>query len=447
MQTPLIIEREIAANDTQSVTFDLQAFAKNGLSGYSASITNSLGANTRLPVTNILDPGLNDTTFVTFEQGAGLVIDSVRTSVVEINAGARQNWSVEVVVSNTGEAELELLDVSSKNLQFRVDGELDADYKINPPTELLGSGNLRIAGKSKDTLVYFITKNGDRAGEATLTVNLKGFDRNAGPEIPLTGVKSTALFVVSDALAQIVQTIIGGGMVDGKGNGMVNRGQLFQIYVNVRSGELLGVDSVKVALSTTGPSKIKATTVVIPHINKDEKATAVFHVTASESWDPALGEQEEQFKAEITSAISSSSTLPAEIRPPENARDATTTIRVQTRANLSLNLFPVNPADTVHTRAQRFNVAVRVTNAGTAWVDSGEVHLELPLGYNFIEGENDKKVFKIVNDSTAASIFFTIIAPDISLAKNNMRVSFSKLPISMKRPMRTENLQLTHTAK
>jgi len=427
--SPVNVPGVIAGGDTGSAVFDLNAFARLGTAGFKSTIVQATGVNSGQPVTDILDPGQNDSTFAVFESAAEVVVDTVITSVTEINAGDRHSvWSISAILTNTGSADLELFDVNAGNVVFTIGGQVDSEYKISPPTEFEHSGNLILSGGATDTLRYIVTRNGEIAGQATITLTIKGHDRNIGESSIITRSGTTHVSVNTEALAQIVRTTISGGATDNNGNGMINRGSNFQVNVLVRAGELLGVDSVKVELTSDGNSMAKPDTVTIRHIDKDSRETAVFNIKADETWPGAQGEKREKYFAKILSAISASSLLPAQIRQPERAEDSLAVLRIQNPADLELSLLTAQPADTVLTRNQAFTVIARVENKGTAWVDSGKIKLSLPDGYQFVSGESSEKPFAILDDSSSVEVEFSLQAPSDTTAKVAIEGQISQTP-------------------
>ncbi|NOY57801.1 MAG: hypothetical protein GXO75_02555, partial [Calditrichaeota bacterium] len=427
--SPVNVPGVIAGGDTGSAVFDLNAFARVGTAGFKSTILQATGVNSAQPVTDILDPGQNDSTFAVFESAALVVIDTVITSVTEINAGDRHSvWSISAILRNIGSADLELFDVSAGNVVFTVGSQVDSEYKISPPTEFEHSGNFILTGGTTDTLRYIVTRNGEIAGQATITLTIKGHDRNIGESSSITRSGTTHVSVNTEALAQIVRTTISGGATDNNGNGMINRGSNFQVNVLVRAGELLGVDSVKVELTSDGNSMTKADTVTILHIDKDSRESAVFNIEADETWPGAQGEKREKYFAKILSAISASSLLPAQIRHPERAEDSLAVLRIQNPADLELDLLTAQAADTVLTRNQVFTVIARISNLGTAWVDSGKIKLILPDGYQFISGESSEKPFAILDDSSSVKVEFSLQAPSGITGLVTIQGQISQIP-------------------
>ncbi len=86
------------------------------------------------------------------------------------------------------------------------------------------------------------------------------------------------------------------------------------------------------------------------------------------------------------------------------------------------------PADTVLTRNQPFTVIAKITNLGTAWVDSGKIKLALPDGYQFVSGESSEKLFAIVDDSSSVEVEFSLQAASGITGSDTIQAQISQRP-------------------
>ncbi len=440
-ETPLFIEQEIAGGDTGTVIFTLQAGNSTaaGKVNIYASLFDAKGKNDNQQP-DFLDGGDNDTTFADLEKGAEMLISNLVADVDngEIIANYSQApWNLYVELFNDGEADVQLTELGSSNVTFVVDGQEDNTYDVRPPVKLRSSGDLILRAGQTDTLAFSIAENGEIAGNAVIKVNIHGEDMNVGPANDLQAIDSTNVYVISEAVVQIVETTINSNEHDEEEKGLVNRGQEFEVHVLVRAGQLLGVDSVKVMLTTDGNSMLEPDTVVIDSINRDSESLAIFTLTADDTWSELDGEKEEVFSATILSALSKDTQLEARIRKPDKESDALATMRIQRQANLALELLFENEGDSVLTLAQDFNVLARIRNLGSAQTGNGKVTLTPPEGYSIKIAQDLYTVdptaldFQLVDAVPYTDVQFVLKSPAVTTANRKILGEITTIPVDL----------------
>ncbi len=404
-------------------TFWVEALAQTASVEFYASVLQALGRNSGQPVTDL--DTLDNSTSAVIQQGAQLQVVNVIPSVDLISAGdSRNNWQLAVAVRNIGDADLIMTDVSEANLDFKVSEQTDPDYSVRPPEALRNANSWLLQGGRTDTLIYTITENGKIAGAADVLVSLSAYDRNRGAQSQrLTADGQTSLTVTSQAWVRIDRLFLrnqlqndsyADAIVGNNGDFITNRDQKFQIHVICETGEFAGVDSVIIELSERGTTETFIDT--IGRIETEQKAAAVFSFDADGSWDKSLGQITRRFSAEIISANSLGSRLPAIVRAPEAGSDSTLSMRIQMPAKIALQLFLQSPGDTSLSSAQEFSLTARLQNLGTSPVGRGEIRLEPPENY-YIQTETDSvnipvvKSFEMPDGVYSIDIPYLVYAP------------------------------------
>lgn len=427
----ITIPGEITANDTAKAVFTVTASSRVGRIDLIASVSNSKARNTNQPAT-VQHDGEKNTTYAVLEKGAQLQVLKVFTSVDEISAGDKSStWRINVTLVNNGQSAIQLTDIEAANIKVRTEGEPDDGYKITAGS-LVRSGGLRLPGGGvPDTLEYFVSQNGDLAGSAEITAKVQGFDVNLGVANPETVQQASGkdtLSVNSLSWVRIDLASAQGRQSDESGNWLVNRGQIYEASVAVETGELGGVDSVKVELTSNGLSKIEPAVLMIPRLNSASKDTVVFTVTADASWSQKLAEKKEVLTAKISSAKTLGTRLNAQIRSPRRESDAQLSMRIQNPARLLLDLYLKAAQDTILTIEQVFVLKAKITNLGSAPIDAGRIKLELPADFTSANGDVVEKTFLLTNEATSIEDSFQVKAPNFDLSRALLRCRMTGVP-------------------
>jgi hypothetical protein len=421
-------QKPLAGGKSDTLMFNIQAKAAAGTVGFKSTLQGATGANDRQPVA-IDEPGDNDSTFAIVQQGASLAILDVLTSVEEINAGdAQKDWRVNVVVQNSGGADVQFQPPKAENLVFRVNDQIDDGYQVRPPASLKISKNLELPGGKIDTLVYVISENGWMAGEAQIEVTLTAFDKNKGSgneQIIRTGTGS--LIVISTARVKIVQTVISSNLRDPTGAYLVNGSQVFQVRVTLETGERSGVEAVEVALVSNGNSFTETIFNRIDTIPADSRIESVFTVTADTSRRHVAKDLVETFTASVVSAKALGTELAAQILTPKEGDDKARA-RIQLPAQLAFDLRLAAAADSNLTAGQEFNVIVDIRNRGTAPTDSGYVTIIPPPGYEIEVDMPERKPFIFDLDVKQVAVAFTLISPTSNSTGDSIKAVLSHIP-------------------
>ncbi|MDZ7724516.1 MAG: hypothetical protein U5R06_17375 [candidate division KSB1 bacterium] len=438
--SPQLIESEIAAGDTGRVLFSASAGEMTGTVNFTSSILSATGLN-KSGDPNIVNPGDANSAYAIVERGAMLAIVDVFHQVESINAGDKWSpWNIYAVVSNTGTAPLEFVNITSDNITFTVEEQPDPEYRVTPPESLQVHPDFTLDAGESDTLVYRVTRNGDVAGQAVYQVVLSAFDRQAGPEHVLPPVSaSDSVFVNSEALVQIIEARVVANRHNNSGIGLVNRGQEFKVEIDLRTGQLLGVDSVAVRLESDGLSLTNPDTVVIDSIQRDSRATAEFTMVADSSWDVQQGEITEQFEASIISAMTANSTIPAQIRSSNTPSDRMTQCLIQTPAGIRQNVFlGLGEWESV-VIGQDFDVITRIYNQGKSKAGEGRIRISPPEDY-LVKNPNDtteyvttpvSQLFSFADSHDSTDVRFTFRAPEVASGPDYITTTMTQIPVDL----------------
>ncbi len=429
--TPLVLEKRITAGDTARAIFAVTAGSTSGQILIRSAITASQGQNTRLPAP-LERTEQDSSTLVTIESNARLKVLSVRAPAAITAGDAQNDWRIYVKVKNEGDADLRFLGISPANITFYTNGILDPDYRVNAPAKLMGADSLVLRGQSQDSLLYIVTRNGDIAGTCEVRVQLTAMDLNraASGENQLSAAGSAAIEVSSTSWVRLNQTAVDSAKrYDDQNLALINRGRLFKIAVEAETSELTGVDSVWVQLSSDGGSSILQPRMVIPSIGKGSRGRAIFSVVADDSWEAALGEKRETFRAQILSARTVGSVFYAQIRQPERPADSLTVVRVQNPARIALQLLRESDQDSILTAGQAFKLLVYLRNLGTAAMENGKYTVLLPAGkkYQLVSGAAERS-FSVPLGMSARIDTLSLIAPVADSFSDTIRVQLSQSP-------------------
>ncbi|MDW7681101.1 MAG: hypothetical protein SCK70_11085, partial [bacterium] len=338
---------------------------------FTARIDSAMAENTIEPDGVTISPA-NDSTAQASVQLSGIFkIDSVSTSVNEINALSTEKWQIIVSVKNEGEGELTLNQPAVSNLTFLIGDELQQDYSISAPEAFSGSQALILSAGEEDQLIYQINRTGFKGGIVNIRTTLSGGYHNTGLQFEESD--STEIYVrpSADVFVNITAPLCPN--VDQFGIGQVNQGQKFSVRSVIKNAGAERVDQVVVNLSAEGYPVKRDTIEFIP---PSGESTAIFNITALE---PAT---RVAFGARILSAFAHESGLPAAIGA---ASDSIASVRVHSPALLKIAF---HPSDTLFTAGLMGAFRMSVENLGTAEVDnSGKLSVSVPAGYSLVRGE------------------------------------------------------------
>jgi len=126
----------------------------------------------------------------TVQTPAVLEVARVLASVGEATAGQDRDWTVDVVVRNSGGSDLDL-DLASTGLTFST----STDFTVIPPVELAGGG-VTLEGGSSDTLRFTVDVTGSAAGTCSVNVVTEGTEINSSrPLGPVSAAPANAATV------------------------------------------------------------------------------------------------------------------------------------------------------------------------------------------------------------------------------------------------------------
>ncbi|MBN1466067.1 hypothetical protein JXA02_09915, partial [candidate division KSB1 bacterium] len=378
------LPNELVGGEVDSVDFVVKVGVDTGLVTFTASVENARGVNSRqMPD---VAPAADDTSSARLVNGAHLVIDRVLPDNDVIEAD-RRDWLLRVAVKSSGQADLRLDGIADTNLTFSKDGVID-DYKVVAPSALENAGNFELKANATDTLVYRIRENGELAGLINIHVLLNGVDLNTvNMSTPLvsTAEGDTAIEVTADAYVRIFKTTALTNQMDRDGNGLVNRGQPFEVSVQLETGDIGGVDSVIVKLTTNGLSFSNTLFDTIATIDKKSQQSVNFSVTADDDWSSAEGEIREVFTAEIIRALVKGDSIPAKIRLTDTN---VAKVRIQEPARLSYRLQLGQLGGSFVQLDTSFIVIAKMKNLGRAPIGEGQIAVTPPKNYRIKIGQD-----------------------------------------------------------
>ncbi|MFC1501813.1 hypothetical protein ACFL6A_00205 [bacterium] len=344
---------------------------------------------------------VDDTTLAVVQDPPVLNVGILAPSETVIMGGRIDPWILRVPVQNNGDAPILFDPPQASDIIFSIDDIIQTDYLVVPPTNLMGGG-LTLIGGDQDILEYTITNTGWLGGVVDILGRIRGTDKNAG--IALSDSNVGTILVQASPAFRIIATRVKAYNSDASGNGIVNKGQAFQVVVYVENGLTGTVENIQVRLTSNGQTVPVPIYGIIAEITPTLRDSVVFNVTAA---SPAGMSTNETFTANITEATLQSTQSPAPIGP---AIDNNATVTIEEPASLRLQLELSNP-DGIFSVDQEFTLDVYLQNNGQGEVDnSGWVELLLPSGrgYTLAPGQNDR-----VQIGPNSDVQWTITSPAI----------------------------------
>jgi len=384
----------------------------------------------RLAISRALAQNTNEPAGVTHE----LAVDSTETVIIQnpariqitkinmpdsILASQVAPWKIKLALTNSGGAATVVKNPGAEDITIKVNGVVQKDYFIEPPTTLQ-SGSLELAGGSTDTLIYTVSITGKEAGSAAMEAVVQSNDKNDQQVLIAPG--SYNFTIRSSAAVQLFKTEAICFNYDGE-KGLVNRGQVFPIRVSVQNLGRKSVRDVVVQLTTSGNSHIDSNQLTIDSINYNEVKSVDFQITA----DTAAVNLSELFTAEVLSAIEYDTGFPAAI---DNSGDSRARIAIHDSARLQMTAW-TETGDSVYTISQQFTVNVKVDNLGElpASVDeSGLIGLFVPEKYRIIVGEDTLENNHVLSFLPGEIQQFSVLTPEVASGPDSLLLSILNIP-------------------
>ncbi len=437
--TVFTLPTQLAGQDTQTVRLELQAGFTSGTTDIRSGIVDAIGANTGETLVPQLEENA-DSTAAVIQASATFQIIEVIPSESEVSAGDVLNdWRINVRVQNTGEADLEFIDIGQDDIVFVAqNGEVDEDYDVRPPLELQGADGrgaatgFTLPGGEIDTLVYVVSENGKIAGETEIRVDLKAIDKNLTdpPEQRKTAIAS--IFVKNRAWVRVRDLKLYTPVTGVDERSLANKGQTFELAVTLETGELAGVEDVRAEISSNGNSlSVNPVSLEIDSIASGQTVERRLNITADESWSSPDNEIIETFTGQILSAQAQGSSLDAQIRQALNNQAE---IRLQEPARLDVG---VSVADSVFPVNHEFSLTATITNLGTAPTGEGRIRLMPPDGYlvkNEAEewvGQSVDKAFGLADGQESVQIPFEVQTPPEESRFDTLTIELAEMPADL----------------
>ena len=398
-------------------TFSVKADSQTAATEvFKVEISKTEAQNTKEPAGIIYELAADSTETVVIQNSATFQITKIITPDT-IRASQVEQWNIELVVRNTGQASAAIQTPTADDITIKVNNVDHNDYIISPPSALQSGGLILIGGRT-DTLVYTITTSPSNAGPASIEAVLNANDRNDQKVLIAPGRYD--FYISSSAAVQLQKTEPLCNNYDGS-RGLVNRGQVFSVRVTVQNLGRKKVKDVVVKLTKTGGSIISQNQLTIPSIEHNETRFADFNITA----DPDQTNLNEVFTSEIISAIEHDTGLPAVI---DNTTNNKARIAVYDSAKLELSVWA---SDTVFTIDQNFSLKAQVKNLGNPPApvdDSGLLRLYIPDGYRIIVGTDSIPGSHGVSFKPDQTIEWSVFTPEYASGPDTLIVKMDIVP-------------------
>ncbi len=137
----------------------------------------------------------------TVQTPAVLEVTRVLASVDEATSGQGRDWTVDVIVSNSGESDLDL-DLASTGLTFST----STDFTVIPPAEFVGGG-VTLEGESSDTLRFIVDVTGSAAGACSVNAVTEGTEVNSSRPLGPVSAGPAYVAVVEIQSAALLQVL------------------------------------------------------------------------------------------------------------------------------------------------------------------------------------------------------------------------------------------------
>jgi len=379
------------------------------------TIDTTIADNTNESAGVLISPAVDSTETITIQRPAYFKILDVILPP-QIRAGQVEEWDIKVVVADTGQADVKLNKPTSEDIKIEVNGE-EETYGIIPPNTLQGGGLILIGG-AVDTLIYQVKTTGDRSGLANFVVDLIGSDVNDQNQLPgsLT-IQDTILTSASVSLVS-TEAICLNYDYENEKLGLVNKGQQFQIEVEVENKGRVKIDSVVIKLNTKGNSQVQQDQLVIGSIEYESNGSVIFNVKADSNFHGQYGLEE--LTAEILSAIDAETRNPV---PIDNSHGSTVYVLIQEAAKLAITASTAT-SDSVYAKRQEFELQAVVENLGTAEVyEEGIMALYIPDEYRIIAGTDTLEETDQASFTEGEIVKWTILTPDEPVESDTFYVS------------------------
>ena len=379
------------------------------------TIDTTIADNTNESAGVLISPAVDSTETITIQRPAYFkILDVILPS--QIRAGQVEEWDIKVVVTDTGQANVKLNKPTSEDISIEVNGE-EETYGIIPPNTLQGGG-LILTGGAVDTLIYQVKTTGDRSGPANFVVDFIGSDVNDQNQLPVSFTRQDTILTSASVSLVSTKAICLNYDFENEKLGLVNKGQQFQIEVEVENKGRVKIDSVVIKLTTIGNSQVQQSQLVINSIEHESNGSVTFNVEADSNFHGQYGL--EKLTAEILSAIDAETRKPV---PIDNSHGSTAYVLIQEPAKLAITASTAT-SDSVYAKRQEFEFQAVVENLGVAEVyEEGIMAIYIPDKYLIIAGTDTLEETDQASFTEGEIVKWTILTPDEPVESDTFYVS------------------------
>ncbi|MBN2010278.1 hypothetical protein JW960_13115 [candidate division KSB1 bacterium] len=379
----------------------------------------------------IIGDATNAQDFWVVKKAEGLIFKAINISQRYAIAGQTKPIFIVVVVKNeTGV----VLNLDSTRIEFRIDDEdVTNEYSliIPQPLQFIGSQSSILHVDGEDSLLIAMTEVGTTTGFMEITSTLFCHEQNLHfPIVATNSPGSGYMFINNPPELQVISTRIDSCFnIDNNGDAIVNEQQPFAVRIDIRNIGNEDIENIAITTTSNGASvQLSADSLLVPLIPKNQMATVYIKYRAHADNLP----ENERFHVQFLHAIGAKSGEPALLNV---LSELEANIQIQHAALLtiladSIISIPVG---------KEFTLTAHVANPdGYADIDtSGELAVQLPTDYNFLDGiinkpfvQNQDVTWRIRAPETAktndlAVIYFDMRARDVNTRQYAAFTSYS----------------------
>lgn len=417
--TPLVVDG-LLGGATSYDTFFVTASSASGSDLFTSTIDSVVDANSGQGNLVLILQAVDDTAHAMIQAPADLSVTAVTPSQAEVNAGQSVEWTVRVDLQNNGTAPAALEMPEDDDIGFFLSGQQQLDYRVVAPDRFVsGLPVTGVAGGGNEALIYTITRTGSATGTIDITAGIVWDDVNDPARTTTDATGNTSILVTppSGLLISAVSSQAANRNPLTR-TSIVNTGQFFDLTVTVSNTGGDNIDSVQVAVTSTGNS--------IPTLSGSDyrsipaAGTEDFIFSVEAAPDPGF----EVLTAEITHAVSENTGEDVIPAPP---LESVENLRVQQPAALSVAVqitYPEGAVDGTVSAGQTFDLVSLVTNdSPDAQVSSdGQLTLTLWGDFGVVVPDSLTRVFR-----PGTSLVWTITAP-LTAGIDSLSVAITQIP-------------------
>ncbi len=333
--TDVLVAPLIAGGAAVVDTFFVTADNTTGSETLTADVTGATDVNSNQSGLFNDGPDIDSTAVMQKVAPSVLTIDSVAPSQPTVTRNTTTDWYVNVAVSNTGGAPLDVVTPAPSDISFRIGGTTLTGYVVLAPTRFVEKTGLRLDAGESATLSYTVDVTGATTGTVTIRSDIDWRDAN---DLDVSSVQRTGTVNVVAPSGVFVNTTKADPATapNSAGNSVrVDSGQLFTVEVNVQNlGEVEDVDQVQVRLTSNHPTSPINLVSEFAQILRGETYIFRFVDVSPVPLSPSAGTRTDLFTATIISARSMQSGDPVTAGQPV---DNTESVIIEKPANLDLN--------------------------------------------------------------------------------------------------------------